>query len=305
MAYNFEICKSCLARAGRKKYELRNAKVWVCSKCGFHYTDHLDPTTATETRVRSEALTAEKRDYIQHQLQYNSQRFETHVDLVKRRIHLKGIKVLDIGCGGGVFLSLLKEQGAEVYGIDLDDARVEYARTVYGLTVNKYPVEHEYWQTKYCEKFDVVTLWDVIEHVNFPIETLQAAANVMRRGGLLFLDTPCRDAFYHRFGQLSYRLSMGKFPTFLNAMYSNHMFGHKQIFSTVEMRELFERSRLNMLQLDKIHELSFPYRFYLKNLFKSNILVEVALPFANIFFKFFNIRNKMVAVGRKIRQSDG
>ncbi len=106
----------------------------------------------------------------------------------------------------------------------------------------------------------------MIEHVNYPFQTLQCAANVLKQGGFLLIDTPCRDSFYHHFGEFTYRLTGGRSPTFLNAMYSSHLFGHKQIFSTGEMKQLFEEAGLQVIDLHKFHELSFPYDFYLKKL---------------------------------------
>jgi len=128
---------------------------------------------------------------------------------------------------------------------------------------------------------------------------LQCAANVLKKGGWLLIDTPCRDSFYHHFGELTYRLTRGKYPTFLNAMYSSHLFGHKQIFSTSEMRKLFEALGLELVDLHKFHELSFPYEFYLRKLFKSELLVRLLLPLVGIFFKLFKIQNKMLVVGKK------
>jgi len=82
-------------------------------------------------------------------------------------------------------------------------------------------------------------------------------------------------------------------------MYSSHLFGHKQIFSTGEMKELFESVGLEIVDLHKFHELSFPYEFYLKKLFKSEFIVQMLLPFVKIFFKIFKIQNKMLVVGKK------
>ncbi|HQV95316.1 MAG TPA: class I SAM-dependent methyltransferase, partial [Anaerolineales bacterium] len=167
------------------------------------------------------------------------------------------------------------------------------------LVIDKHPIESDHWQSGYATYFDAVTLWDVIEHVNYPLQTLQSVANVLKEGGVLLIDTPCRDSFYHRFGELTYRFSGGRFPTFLNAMYSSHLFGHKQIFSTDEMKQLFESVGFEVVDLHKFHELSFPYEFYLKKLFKSQGLVNLVLPFVRIFFKVFKIRNKMLVVGKK------
>ncbi len=161
--------------------------------------------------------------------------------------------MLDIGCGGGLFLSLLKEKGADVIGIELSDSRAQYAKSKHNLDIDKHPIESDHWQKGYADFFDAVTLWDVIEHVNYPQQTLQSAVNVLKPGGLLLIDTPCRDSFYHRFGDFTYKLSGGKYPTFLDAMYSSHLFGHKQIFSTAEMKHLFTSVGLDVIDLHKFH----------------------------------------------------
>jgi hypothetical protein len=82
-------------------------------------------------------------------------------------------------------------------------------------------------------------------------------------------------------------------------MYSNHDFGHKQIIATGEMKGFFEKVGLELTGLDRIHELSFPYRHYLSKLLKSDTLVEMAHPLTVGFFKLFQVENKMIAIGRR------
>jgi 2-polyprenyl-3-methyl-5-hydroxy-6-metoxy-1,4-benzoquinol methylase len=281
------------------KYRLRNANVYVSPE-GFHFTDYLDPVGEISPEVDASQLTESEASYIESQLQANLNKFGNQVEILGSHLPLAGLKVLDIGCGGGLFLSLLKDQGAQVTGIELSDSRAHYARTKHALEIYKIPIESDFWQKGQAGAFDAVTLWDVIEHVNYPFQTLQCAANVLRPGGFLLIDTPCRDSFYHRFGEFTYRLSGGRYPTFLNAMYSSHLFGHKQIFSTAEMRQLFESVGLQVIDLHKFHELSFPYEFYLTKLLKSQALVKVLVPFVRLFFRIFKIQNKMLAVGKKM-----
>ena len=285
-------------QGGQLVYKLKNANVYV-SADGFHFTDYLDPVSEISPEIDASQLTGGESSYIETQLQANTHKFENQTNILKRYLSLKNAKVLDIGCGGGLFLSLLKQEGAEVIGIELSDSRAQYAKTKHNLEIYKHPIESEFWQKGRAVHFDAVTLWDVIEHVNYPFQTLQSAVNVVRGGGLLLIDTPCRDSFYHQFGALTYRLSGGRFPTFLNAMYSSHLFGHKQIFSTQEMKELFESVGLEVIDLHKFHELSFPYDFYLRKLFKSEIIIKILLPIVRLFFKVFKIQNKMLVIGRK------
>jgi len=293
-----DACKHHPAREARLTYKLRDANVYV-SPQGFHFTDYLDPVAELSGQIDAAQLTKEEESYIETQLHANLKKFRQQADALARHLPLQNAKVLDIGCGGGLFLSLLKQKGAQVRGIELSDSRAQYAKRTYGLDIDKHPIESDFWQRGYTQYFDAVTLWDVIEHVNYPLQTLQSAVNVLKAGGLLLIDTPSRDSFYHRFGEFTYKLTRGKFPTFLNAMYSSHLFGHKQIFSTGEMRRIFESVGLEIVDLHMFHELSFPYEFYLKKLFRSNLLVNLSLPAVQLFFRMFKIQNKMLVIGRK------
>lgn len=296
--YDFSVCKVCGNREGFPRYHLKRVTVYVCPACGFHYTNILDPYPS-DFGLKRDSLTEEAADYIENQLQSDEERFDRHVRWLQRQGELRGKKVLDIGCGGGLFLSKVRDLGAEAHGIELSDARAQYAAATLGLDVVKYPVEHDHWQGQYSEYFDIVTLWDVIEHVNFPLDTLKAAARLIKPNGFLFLDTPFRGAFYHRFGAASYRLSAGRFPTFLNVMYSSQASGHKQILTSEELFRFLHEAGLDIADHRRIHELSFPYSFYLRKLLGSEKLVRVFLPIVSGFFRFFRIRNKIIAVGFK------
>lgn len=292
-------CKLCKAPAGRLTYRLREADVFVCAHCGFHYTTHLDSLDAISSEVAPSCLTDKERCYIASQLESHPQRFENQVRVVQQYVDVRGRRLLDIGCGGGRFLSLIKSRGALAVGLELSDVRIQYARSVYGLDVWKYPVDHAFWQEGHREAFDVLTLWDVLEHVNFPDEMLHSAGRLLKPGGLLFIDTPCRDAMLHRLGALCTRLTFGRLPLFLNVMYSDRPFGHKQIFATGELARLLEAQGFDILAVERFHELSFPHRYYLKRILRSNAAVAMAHPFVKLAFKVIPLTNKMMVVARR------
>jgi 2-polyprenyl-3-methyl-5-hydroxy-6-metoxy-1,4-benzoquinol methylase len=286
------------SQTGVLKYKLTNANVYV-SPGGYTYIDYLDSVEGISPDMDESELSNQEIEYLEKELQSNAERFENQINIVNNYVPINTSKALDIGCGGGLFLSKLEKEGAEVFGIELSGSRACYASKKHKLNVIKRPIESDYWQDSYVNAFDIVTLWDVIEHVNYPSQTLQSASNVLKNGGVLFVDTPCKDSFYHRVGNLTYWLSNGRFPTFLNIMYSAHKFGHKQIFSTAEMRALFEKAGLEVLEIRKFHELSFPYGFYLKKMFRSDALVKVLEPLVNMSLFIFPVRNKMLVIGRK------
>ncbi|HAK11542.1 MAG TPA: hypothetical protein DCO78_05775, partial [Chitinophagaceae bacterium] len=103
-----------------------------------------------------------------------------------------------------------------------------------------------------------IVLWDVLEHVNDPVALMQSIQRLLKPGGYLFIDTPCRDGFYHRSGEWLFRLSGGRWKGLLHDLYSSHRFGHKQIFSKQDMRKLLTQSQLQPVSIQQFHEMSFP-----------------------------------------------
>lgn len=291
-------CKICQTPNERIKYKLRNAQVFVCKNCGFHYSNYLDPPQDENKIPDDSELTTEIQSYLSDQLQYNKKRFEKHASLVKKYLegNLKS-KILDVGCGGGLYLSLMNSADTECYGIEPELNRLNYAKKISGLeNIVPHPIDSEYWLSNHLNSFDVITLWDVIEHVNDPTVIFSSANKLLKKNGLLFIDTPCRDTFFHKFGEWTHKLSFGRFPSFLNIMYSDHLFGHKQIFSRTDFKTFCEHHNLTILKLDLIHELSFPLSYYLRKMFIPNFLIPTISYALNIFIKLTPIRNKMLVI---------
>ncbi len=305
MTYDFSVCKLCGTSCTAPRYRVREGiLIYCCSQCGGHYINHLDNIQSDIAEGDSNhsdfVLSKTDFDYLDKQLQSNVERFRSKVNLLLKHCPTGEVKVLDIGAGGGLFLHLLKERGIDVYGIEPNPVRIRYAREKYELNLSRRLADDSYWQNGYSEFFDVVTLWDVIEHVNFPTETLKNIWSLLKDDGLLLLDTPARDAFYYRLGEFSYRFTFGVFPLFLNMMYSKEVFAHKQIFSSSQLTRLLRECGFRIVFLEKIHELSFPYSFYIKRLFDSARIARATERFASHFFNLFKIRNKMIMVGQKM-----
>ena len=123
---NIDALKQQPSESAKLTYQLKNADVYV-SADGFHFTDYLDPVEEISPIIDASQLTEEIAAYIETQLQANSQKFNNQADTVRKHLSLQSARILDIGCGGGLFLSLLKQDGAEVIGIELSDSRAQYA----------------------------------------------------------------------------------------------------------------------------------------------------------------------------------
>ena len=285
-------------RAGWVKYVLQRATVYQFRPATA------SPTTSTNLdaitpEVDEGALSASHRRYIVDELSANRARAERQAAGVSARLPRAGGRVLDVGCGGGLLLSLLAATGAEVEGLELQDARVLYARQVHGLRVHKAMLEDPRFVSEHRSAYDAVTMFDVLEHVNFPAQTLAAVRALLKPGGHLFVETPSRDGALHRIGDAGYRLSRGRYPTLLNLMYSNHPFGHKQILTRAELAQLIADAGLVLCEQRLFHELALSYESYLSKLLSSRRAATLFAPAARAFFTALPLSNKMLAVARR------
>ncbi|WP_170232787.1 class I SAM-dependent methyltransferase [Desulfuromonas acetexigens] len=250
-SYDFSRCKLCGAAAAAPRYRLKTTTIQVCAACDFHFINQLDvmPTERPEAEVRTLDVVAW--NFIEKQLKKNRRLLEQRLALVARHLPLNETECLDIGAGVGLFGHLLQEAGATSFGIEPQLIFRQFAEEKYRLQLRAETIEHPFWQERHAGHFAVVTLWDTLEHLNFPVETLRDAIQVMKPGGLLFLDTPSRDSFYYRISEWSYRLSNGANPLFLNSLYSPKPFRHKQIFTVQQLTDLIERLGLKVVELNR------------------------------------------------------
>jgi SAM-dependent methyltransferase len=106
--------------------------------------------------------------------------------LIEERFSLPG-RLLDVGCGYGFFLELMARRGWRVEGIEIASTGRNYARDTLGLEVSAQPLPRTDWP---AARFDVITLFYVIEHLADPWAVLSEVRRLLRPGGLLLLRWP-------------------------------------------------------------------------------------------------------------------
>jgi 2-polyprenyl-6-hydroxyphenyl methylase/3-demethylubiquinone-9 3-methyltransferase len=105
---------------------------------------------------------------------------------------LRGKRILDVGCGGGIFAEALAGRGAQVTGIDLSEKAIGVARLHQyesGARVDYRLVAAESLAAEMPRAFDVVTCLELLEHVPEPAATVAACATLARARGLVVFST--------------------------------------------------------------------------------------------------------------------
>jgi 2-polyprenyl-3-methyl-5-hydroxy-6-metoxy-1,4-benzoquinol methylase len=119
-------------------------------------------------------------------------------------------RLLDIGCGIGFFLDEAKKRGWEVYGTEYSERLIGLLREK-GITIHEGQLNSENYQKGF---FDVVTSFEVIEHINNPTSELKQIATLLRKGGLVYLTTPNFNSLLRR--RLKIQYNVIKYPEHLS-----------------------------------------------------------------------------------------
>ena len=169
-----------------------------CGGCGVLY-QHPRPSEATMGQLypHDTSYPSYRRDVATEPL---LRRLDRRYGLAKRcRLvtrHVRGGRLLDVGCATGDFLSeMWRQPGWLVLGIEPSPAAGRYAHDQVGLTVVAGTLNDAAFADA---SFDAVTMWDVLEHVYRPREVIAEAARILRPGGVLVVNHPNTESIDRR-----------------------------------------------------------------------------------------------------------
>jgi len=153
-----------------------------CKKCGLVY---VNPRL---TKSISEEESKEGLNWHLKAQEANDELVGFYEGLLHRfQRYRKTRRILDVGCGTGVFLHIARKNEWEVYGTELFKQGAEYAKEAYNIDIFQGELKGVNFANSF---FDVVTLFEVIEHLQNPLEYLKEIFRILRKGGFLFLTTP-------------------------------------------------------------------------------------------------------------------
>lgn len=227
-------CPICMATAGRYWFTKNNCHVHRCSACGLIFV-HPTPDPAT---IYSEEYFCGAHGgfgYINYDEEKgtDTKSFTAYLDRIERLHSVKGA-LLDVGAATGAFVAAAKARGWDASGVEISDFAAGIGRKK-GLSVQTGTLDSV---TFAPESFDVVTLWDVFEHVPDPHRALEQIRTILKPGGLAVMNLPDAGSLYARMAGKCWPLIIPP--------------EHMHLFREENLKNLLEAHGFAWLEKDKI-----------------------------------------------------
>ncbi len=257
-------CIICDSQREKYKFRYLSADFYQCQGCGLIRTLPFPSEEQINAHYLDKFVEGNYRTILQNMEMYKEQ-YRKYMRLIQKHIgSLAKKKILDIGCFTGEFLDLAREQGAITYGIEFQ----KEAATIASKKHNNRVKNCSFSEAEFDERFDVVTLFGLIEHLTVPELLLQQVAKWIVDSGLIVIQTPnTGSAFSSLLGKL--------WPPYTPVEHI-HYFSHKNI------RILLEKFDLKILQI-------IPHYKRLSIQYVYNMLRNFGPEFHRIFSPVYSV----------------
>lgn len=277
-------CKVCGSSQRKRLYSISGFQVIRCLNCGLIYRypqpgeEELAQLYNKNYFLSEDPLRWGYRNYVKMK-KFIIKTFEYKLKIIER--YKKRGRILDIGCATGFFLEIAKKKGWETHGVELSDYAASYGREKMGLDIKTGDLKKAGYKKRY---FDVVTMWDILEHTLHPLEELKEINRVLKRNGLVFI-------------------TVSDIESFIAKIMGRRWFGftkireHLYFFSPRTLKMIVEKAGFDVLKIQRsglAYSLEFlvsklePYsRFISKTL--DRLLKKLKLENRALNFKFIDI----------------
>ncbi len=204
----------------------------------------------------------------------------------------EGRRLLDVGCGLGFFVKRISNFPKwDVFGYEISPAAVDFAKNKLGLkNIFCGKVEDSNFKK---QSFDIITLWDVIEHIPDSSPLLSYLHSILKNDGILFMHTP----------NVKVMLPMAKLTKLLFGMKRNLHYleakDHMNLYSVKTIRMLLQNSGFNkvaFIHLSPIQSVAGSKSKYLR--FIKNLYVVFSRLLWTMTFGRINMDNLFVVAGK-------
>ena len=224
-------CPVCQTPDTWLRYTLREKRVFWCRSCHLHFVDPFPDATGLQSSY-DDAVSEFQRKYFGSFQDLRSKSFVRGLETLSR-LNRKG-NLLDVGPGLGFFLDEARRKGWQGEGLELSEKMAEHARRTLQLPIQMGTLESAPLKTG---QYEVVTLWDVLEHLPDPKGALLKIHALLLPKGLVVIRTPVCDSLLPWVLNFFYRASLGKLRSGFEKLFQEHLFH----FSEKGLRELLGR----------------------------------------------------------------
>ncbi len=281
-------CCLCDSHLIKKYLSTREGDVMKCSNCGIVFL----PTMAKTKELYSEGYFLEREDYFLKDGVINNSGIESdHVKDFRNGLGwIESYKkptgmLLDIGCATGSFLSLARGRGWESYGVEISDYAASVAREMLGLEVFSGCLRDASYPDNF---FDVITMWDIIEHIPDPFSELQEVYRILKPDGLFLVNTPNEKSLIKGLAKFFYRATKGRIKSPVYRLYHKY---HFYYFNTSTLALLFKRA--GFIFIDSRKKVIPITRG------RGSLLAKEIVRGLSVFEKLFHAEYELFIIGRK------
>ena len=239
-------CKSCNSSKLNKFLKDINSfgfnmDVIQCDDCGLRFRNIELNSSEINDLYSEKYFSQEQRDYFFNSNDIKVKIFSNRLKMVNEIISNKG-KILDVGSAIGTFLELAKKDGWEETGIEISKFASDYAKNR-GLNSINGDISTI---RNLDKKFDIITLWDVIDHAERPLNLLKVVHSLLKQGGYIFVETTVIDSSIFLLAELLYRLSFRLIKAPLQKGYPVH---HSNYYSQKTMGNDIEEAGFKIVKI--------------------------------------------------------
>ena len=181
-------------------------------------------------------------------IQYIKENITKHFNINKKNLPLRNLKILDIGCGGGLLSEPMSRLGAKVTGIDASEKNIKIANAHLKkskLKINYICASPESLKTT-KEQFDVILNMEIVEHVEDVELFIKKSSELLKKKGLMFVATLNKTLKSYIFAIVGAEYILRWLPI-----------GTHEWEKFVEPSKLIEYGKRNSLKLEKINGMKF------------------------------------------------
>lgn len=182
VGFRHHLCPACEQTASFNDVERwRGFLIVRCGVCGLEFSD---PMRAGDASWYDDSYV------VRHQIIDN--RVRSYYRWAVRHLPGKG-RLLDVGCGAGVFVNFARQKGFEAYGLDFSEEAISLGKAWYKLNCFFLGSPRGLLEREKLKKFDAVTFFEVLEHTENPADFLEEIKSVLNEGGSVAISVPFRD----------------------------------------------------------------------------------------------------------------